>query len=341
MLKIKNLLISVALLCALVVVSVRNSAAQTDSDTTISPERMSEILDMAIHYNYNETDERYSFETDPVMQEVWKLRGEELRLYLDFDEAFELVSDEFFPPVGVGVSGNPNQEEVTSAIRVTSVLNRQKQSEIINIAQERVFGTGIGPYVALNELEQSFLNAVQVRLEAVSTGQSETLFSSAHFQRREFVVHAIEKEGYRLYMDVDEDLMARAEALEREIEAQEAATENQSCGALPKGAGFEIDYYHNQGNTGYYWFYAKDGDDPDCDVFIAYPMSSQGHKVDYVASKGECVLQKAGGHGGRIGGYWNGSSLHYGVYSTERVEWGWPVGCNTSGGVVQQSTIGD
>ena len=225
--KLKNLLIPLALLCALLVMSYESSAAQTDSDVAIPSERMSEIFDMAIHYSYGETGENYSLETDPVMQEVWTLRGDELRLFLDFEGVINLVSAEFFPPVGVGARGEPNPEQVTDAVRVTSVLNRQKQRELFNVAQRQVFDANTGPDVALNELEQDFVDAIQIRLEAVATDQGETIFPSAHFQRREFIVDAIDAKGYRIYLDSDRELEAQAEALELKIAAEEAAAESQ------------------------------------------------------------------------------------------------------------------
>ena len=293
-------------------------------------EKLSGILDKAMHYRFTQIDSDYDFETDPVMQEIWALRGEELRYYLDFNEVFNVVRSEFFAPVSLTKEGSPDLKQLAEQRSVAEVLSLKRQHELAQLAQQEVFGLSgntDGLPDVLGDVEEAFFDALQEQLDAVQKGTGDQYFSDAYLNYRATIITLVEAYDYKLYTPIDQEL----HAIFSDAINPFATT---SCGLYLMTSTIIIDYYMNTGQTGYFWFNAKPYGSSPCGYVVVY--STVGSKLDTQTPEAYCVTSQHGGQGSTLlARYPSGSS--YVWFSENAVEFY----CNTTGSAVQQGTLVD
>ncbi len=179
--------------------------AANDSASQISSERLSQIAKMAIHYHIEPQETEPIFDNDPIMQEIWSLRGIELQTYLDFGEAFSLARQEF-----------DNQIDSN-----TGIPDDFKLTELALIAQQELFfpeDLDSGRSNLQNPNELKFMEIIQTYLQAVIDGDAEDFFSEQYKLTRSTIIEQVEKNNYRLYtydLDVLKQLELRLELEEK------------------------------------------------------------------------------------------------------------------------------
>lgn len=283
---------------------------------------------LAVRYRFEEIPDNYDISQDPKMQEIWNLRGNDLRYFLDSIEAINQVQNAMFPPVA-------SDTETASSITLA------QEYKLIEIVTESLFAKGSETQNSkrLSESDKAYIKELGMVLNAIMRGDGDGSFTQEYLEYRDQIIPFIEDTEAKLFNPsqkfVDNFLEYYALDDEQSIDLSLNPTPLADCTTT-----YTIDNWPSQssafsGNTGSSWAEAKAHDQSDCDIFVSYYMGSIPHYgvISANTSSAQCVL----GKNPQLRGSWSGNfnRVQYGEIS---VTWGWPVGCSTTGNALRGAT---
>lgn len=283
---------------------------------------------LAVRYRFEEIPGNYDINQDPKMGEIWSLRGDDLRYFLDFIEAINQVQNIMFPP-----SSSENTR--------TQSITLDEERELIGIVTEDVFFRGANNRTiqASSEHDKVYVAELSMILNAILNGDGDKFFTSEYLQYRTGIIAFIEDTGSKLFNPSEEAIDHYFEYFSINKEEVMDISPN-----LAPEAACEITYTIDNwpakstifsGNTGTSWREAKAHDQTDCDIFVSYPMGTtpQYGRISANTSSAQCVLDNSP----QLRGAWVGNfnNVQYGKVT---VTWVWPFGCHTTGNALRQAT---
>ena len=257
----------------------------TNKTVEITPERFSRIAEMAIHYYIEPQEEEPVFESDPIMQEIWVLRGNELRTYMDFSEVFRMAKVEFY----------------TQNMLESQRINDARLTKLAQAAQQSLFSSqDFTPLEPISSNEAQFIDTIQNNLKIVMDGQSNQLFSQQYKLQRDVVIELVEKNGYKLYT-YDPNVLEQIRQVTNSIQT--------SCDWMPSNNHVYDNYFYG-GITGFTSKEARIGTQTDCDYAVGYGTNgSAASNVKGINNNGWCVINNNKRyHGGVHNSWFNGYS---------------------------------
>ena len=293
---------------------------------------------LAVRYRFEETLEDHAVAHDPtILSEIASLRGDKLRYFLDSNEAINQVETTMFPPA------SPDSLEEQQAVSMTYITLAEER-ELVEIATAMVFSEekNAAALTDLHERERAYVENLQAILKALAEDKADSLFTAEYLAYRTTIIPFIESTGAELfnpsqqYVDMYQEYVGIDGG--RETKGSEpSSTQSSRCSTTNTTDNWPSKSPIYSGNTGSTWYYRKASGQNDCDIWVRYYMGGALHygQISAGTSSAQCVLDKTE----QLAADWSESRVYnYVQYGRNRVEWGWPLGCSTTGYALMTAT---
>jgi hypothetical protein len=222
---------------------------------------------LAVRYRFEEIPDNYDINRDPKMGEIWGLRGDGLRYFLDFIEAINQVQTIMFPPS-------------SSSSAPTQSMTLHEERELIEMVTDRIFFRGLNTQrmQVLSEHDKAYVAELEMILNAIVEDVGDSFFTPEYLQYRAEIIPFVEATGAELFNPSQEAIDRYLEYFgiddEQPVDLDPNRTPLASCTTT-----YTIDNWPAKstifsGNTGSSWREAKANDQNDCDIFVSYAMNT-------------------------------------------------------------------
>lgn len=152
---------------------------RSESKDNLSKQQVQNAWELSYSYYTTEIGDKMLPQV-PFMKDIWELRGEQLRYFVDFNEAMRSATSDL-----------PSREPW---------LNQAESDWFGHYVRYHIFAEGVAPDdVELSDSNLKFVAEYMTIVQAVVAGEGDEHFNADYLSQRPVVVELVEKHDLRLF----------------------------------------------------------------------------------------------------------------------------------------------
>jgi hypothetical protein len=252
-----------------------------------SDQELLKVWSLLIYYKTGDKSHFASIEDDPKMQEIWTLRGIQLKYFIEFAEAIRILDE--------GIAAPSGSEQI--------VVTPEERTLLLTKIGEVAFEGKEANNITLSDTSRQYFYGLLEIVQAISNGIGDQYFTNDFIVFRSAMLRFIEEENVQIGNYTLEEFEKFEKYLDEETEREQStnstsnSTESQlaSCPVVGPNT-YAVKASFSGGNGGSSWYEASQQSGGDCDYYVKYfTGGADWMKVRGTDTDTQCTINLMGG----------------------------------------------